>query len=102
MDRSAPNGGRSRSERSGCVFFAGPGRTQPRPARRNLGARTRALRATWARSRTLARDLWPEGAAGALANSVTAALDYYERFGAEWERQMLIQLRAVTWMDWRL
>jgi glutamate-ammonia-ligase adenylyltransferase len=41
-------------------------------------------------------DLRPEGVAGALANSVTAALDYYERFGAEWERQMLIRLRAVT------
>ncbi len=41
-------------------------------------------------------DLRPEGVAGALANSVTAALDYYERFGAEWERQMLIRLRVVT------
>ena len=41
-------------------------------------------------------DLRPEGVAGALANSVTAALDYYERFGAEWERQMLIRLRSVT------
>jgi len=41
-------------------------------------------------------DLRPEGVAGALANSVTAAIDYYERFGAEWERQMLIRLRAVT------
>ena len=36
-----------------------------------------------------------EGVAGALANSVTAALDYYETFGAEWERQMLIRLRLV-------
>jgi len=41
-------------------------------------------------------DLRPEGVAGPLANSVTAALDYYERFGAEWERQMLIRLRALT------
>jgi glutamate-ammonia-ligase adenylyltransferase len=41
-------------------------------------------------------DLRPEGVAGALANSVTAALDYYETFGAEWERQMLIRLRLVT------
>jgi glutamate-ammonia-ligase adenylyltransferase len=41
-------------------------------------------------------DLRPEGVAGALANSVTAALDYYEQFGAEWERQMLIRLRALT------
>jgi glutamate-ammonia-ligase adenylyltransferase len=41
-------------------------------------------------------DLRPEGVAGALANSVTAALGYYERFGVEWERQMLIRLRLVT------
>ncbi len=41
-------------------------------------------------------DLRPEGAAGVLANSVRAALDYYERFGAEWERQMLIRLRLVA------
>jgi glutamate-ammonia-ligase adenylyltransferase len=41
-------------------------------------------------------DLRPEGVAGALANSVNAALDYYERFGAEWERQMLIRQRLVT------
>lgn len=41
-------------------------------------------------------DLRPEGATGALANSVNAALDYYERFGAEWERQMLIRLRLVA------
>jgi len=41
-------------------------------------------------------DLRPEGVAGALANSVNAALDYYEGFGAEWERQMLIRLRLVT------
>ena len=41
-------------------------------------------------------DLRPEGVTGALANSVNAALDYYEIFGAEWERQMLIRLRAVA------
>jgi glutamate-ammonia-ligase adenylyltransferase len=40
-------------------------------------------------------DLRPEGGTGALANSLDAALDYYETFGAEWERQMLIRLRAV-------
>jgi glutamate-ammonia-ligase adenylyltransferase len=31
-----------------------------------------------------------------LANSVDAALDYYEFFGMEWERQMLIRLRFVA------
>ena len=41
-------------------------------------------------------DLRPEGALGALANSVNAALDYYETFGMEWERQMLIRLRFVA------
>jgi glutamate-ammonia-ligase adenylyltransferase len=41
-------------------------------------------------------DLRPEGAQGALANSVNAALDYYESFGMEWERQMLIRLRYVA------
>jgi glutamate-ammonia-ligase adenylyltransferase len=41
-------------------------------------------------------DLRPEGRAGVLANPVDAALDYYESFGAEWERQMLIRLRHVA------
>jgi glutamate-ammonia-ligase adenylyltransferase len=41
-------------------------------------------------------DLRPEGRAGVLANSVDAALGYYESFGAEWERQMLIRLRPVA------
>jgi glutamate-ammonia-ligase adenylyltransferase len=41
-------------------------------------------------------DLRPEGRAGVLANSVDAALAYYESFGAEWERQMLIRLRPVA------
>ena len=41
-------------------------------------------------------DLRPEGPQGALANSVNAALDYYESFGMEWERQMLIRLRFVA------
>ncbi len=40
-------------------------------------------------------ELRPEGRAGALVNSVEAALDYYESFGAEWERQALIRLRHV-------
>ena len=31
-----------------------------------------------------------------LANSVDAALGYYESFGAEWERQMLIRLRGLA------
>jgi glutamate-ammonia-ligase adenylyltransferase len=41
-------------------------------------------------------DLRPEGRAGVLANPIDAALDYYETFGAEWERQMLIRLRPVA------
>jgi len=41
-------------------------------------------------------DLRPEGRTGVLANSVDAALAYYETFGAEWERQMLIRLRGVA------
>ena len=41
-------------------------------------------------------DLRPEGRSGVLANSVDAALSYYESFGAEWERQMLLRLRAVA------
>jgi [glutamine synthetase] adenylyltransferase / [glutamine synthetase]-adenylyl-L-tyrosine phosphorylase len=40
-------------------------------------------------------DLRPEGRQGALANSVDAALYYYETFGAEWERQALIRLRYL-------
>jgi glutamate-ammonia-ligase adenylyltransferase len=40
-------------------------------------------------------DLRPEGRTGTLANSVDAALTYYESFGAEWERQMLIRARRV-------
>jgi glutamate-ammonia-ligase adenylyltransferase len=40
-------------------------------------------------------DLRPEGRSGVLANSVDAALGFYETFGAEWERQMLIRLRGV-------
>lgn len=39
--------------------------------------------------------LRPEGAAGALAQSVESALSYYEISGAEWERQMLIRLRTL-------
>lgn len=41
-------------------------------------------------------DLRPEGPRGVLANSVDAALTYYESFGMEWERQMLIRLRPVA------
>ncbi len=41
-------------------------------------------------------DLRPEGRTGALANSVSAALHYYETFGAEWERQALVRLRSVA------
>jgi glutamate-ammonia-ligase adenylyltransferase len=41
-------------------------------------------------------DLRPEGRAGVLANPVDAALSYYESFGVEWERQMLIRLRPVA------
>jgi glutamate-ammonia-ligase adenylyltransferase len=41
-------------------------------------------------------DLRPEGAQGALANSVDAALSYYESFGHEWERQAMIRLRVVA------
>jgi len=41
-------------------------------------------------------DLRPEGETGPLANSVDAALGYYESFGAEWERQALIRLRPVA------
>jgi len=41
-------------------------------------------------------DLRPEGRAGVIANSIDAALTYYESFGQEWERQMLIRLRPVA------
>jgi glutamate-ammonia-ligase adenylyltransferase len=41
-------------------------------------------------------DLRPEGRSGVLANSVDAALTYYENWGAEWERQMLIRLRSLA------
>jgi len=41
-------------------------------------------------------DLRPEGRAGVVANPVEAALGYYESFGAEWERQAMIRLRAIA------
>src|SRR5206468_4261475 len=41
-------------------------------------------------------DLRPEGRSGVIANSSEAALAYYESFGQEWERQMLIRLRPVA------
>jgi glutamate-ammonia-ligase adenylyltransferase len=44
-------------------------------------------------------DLRPEGRNGVLANPVEAALTYYESFGAEWERQMLLRLRPVAGPD---
>ncbi len=44
-------------------------------------------------------DLRPEGRTGVLVNSVEAALGYYEAYGAEWERQMLIRLRSVAGPD---
>ena len=40
--------------------------------------------------------LRPEADTGVLANPVDVALGYYEGFGAEWERQMLIRLRPVA------
>ncbi len=40
--------------------------------------------------------LRPEGAAGALAQSIDSALSYYEVSGADWERQMLIRLRTLS------
>jgi len=41
-------------------------------------------------------DLRPEGRSGTLANSVEAALGYYESFGADWERQALLRLRHIA------
>ncbi len=41
-------------------------------------------------------ELRPEGRGGVIANPVDAALGYYESFGADWERQMLIRLRHVA------
>jgi glutamate-ammonia-ligase adenylyltransferase len=40
--------------------------------------------------------LRPEADTGVLANPVDVALSYYETFGAEWERQMLIRLRPLA------
>ena len=40
--------------------------------------------------------LRPEADTGVLANPVEVAIGYYEGFGAEWERQMLIRLRPVA------
>jgi glutamate-ammonia-ligase adenylyltransferase len=40
--------------------------------------------------------LRPEADTGVLANPVEVALGYYETFGAEWERQMLIRLRPIA------
>jgi len=41
-------------------------------------------------------ELRPEGKGGVIVNPVDAALGYYETFGADWERQMLIRLRHVA------
>lgn len=41
-------------------------------------------------------DLRPDGPQGPLANTVEAALGYYEALGHDWERQMLIRLRPVA------
>lgn len=41
-------------------------------------------------------ELRPEGPQGPLANSVDAALRYYEYFGHDWERQALIRARPVA------
>ncbi len=41
-------------------------------------------------------ELRPEGKMGVIANPVDVALGYYESFGAEWERQMLIRLRYLA------
>jgi glutamate-ammonia-ligase adenylyltransferase len=40
--------------------------------------------------------LRPEADTGVLANPSEVAIGYYESFGAEWERQMLIRLRPVA------
>ncbi len=41
-------------------------------------------------------ELRPEGRTGVIINSIDAALGYYESFGANWERQMLIRLRFIA------
>ena len=41
-------------------------------------------------------ELRPEGPQGPLANSLDAALRYYESFGRDWERQAMIRARAVA------
>ncbi len=41
-------------------------------------------------------DLRPEGRSGALANSKDALEYYYQYFGSQWERQMLIRARPVA------
>jgi glutamate-ammonia-ligase adenylyltransferase len=41
-------------------------------------------------------DLRPQGTRGDLVHTVNGALDYYENFGAEWERQALIRLRHIA------
>lgn len=41
-------------------------------------------------------ELRPEGRNGALTNPLDSALYYYETFGADWERQMLIRARPIA------
>ncbi len=41
-------------------------------------------------------NLRPEGKSGALANSLSALENYYETFGAEWERQALIKATPIA------
>jgi glutamate-ammonia-ligase adenylyltransferase len=41
-------------------------------------------------------DLRPEGARGALVNSIDAIEAYYERFGQTWERAALLRLRPIV------
>lgn len=44
-------------------------------------------------------ELRPEGRAGTLVNSMKAMKNYYETFGAEWERQVYIKSRPIAGSD---
>jgi glutamate-ammonia-ligase adenylyltransferase len=44
--------------------------------------------------------LRPEGQAGAICNSLTAAESYYESFGRTWERQALLRARHAAGDPW--
>ena len=41
-------------------------------------------------------ELRPEGKAGTLANSIAAMVDYYENFGADWEKQAMIKANCIA------